>query len=49
MNDFLGYMRTLGQYLSDPKGRHDTLDFLWAGLIVALVSGALMYLTKDFF
>ncbi|MBR5914625.1 MAG: hypothetical protein IKZ58_09760 [Selenomonadaceae bacterium] len=36
--NFFGYIRTLKNYWRDPKGRHDILDFLRAGLFIAAVS-----------
>jgi len=34
MKIFLGYARTLKNYLRTPKGRHDFFDYLRAGIII---------------
>ncbi|MBR6012836.1 MAG: hypothetical protein IK062_03510 [Selenomonadaceae bacterium] len=34
IRNFLGYLKTIKNYLQTPKGRHDFFDYLRAGLLI---------------
>lgn len=36
METFFGYLRTIRQYIETPKGRHDTLDYLKAVILILI-------------
>lgn len=43
---FFGYLRTLSNYLKTPKGRHDTLDYLKALILIVLTTLILVVILK---
>ena len=43
---FFGYLRTLRNYLKTPKGRHDTLDYLKALILIVLTTLILVVILK---
>ena len=42
----LGYLRTIKNYLRTPKGRHDTLDYLKAFIIIILTTLIVMVVLR---
>lgn len=38
MKSLMGYLRTLRRYFDSPKGRHDLIDCLYAGISFILVT-----------
>ncbi|ERJ92981.1 hypothetical protein HMPREF1992_01366 [Selenomonas sp. oral taxon 892 str. F0426] len=44
MQRLIGYLRTLHQYAKTQKGRHDILDYLYAGSTFFLITGLILLL-----
>lgn len=42
----LGYLRTIKNYLQTPKGRHDTLDYLKALVLIVLTTLIVMVVLR---
>ncbi len=42
MRTVIGWLRTLRQYLSSPKGRHDTVDYLRAGAFFIFITALVL-------
>ncbi|EKX98862.1 hypothetical protein HMPREF9163_00875 [Selenomonas sp. oral taxon 138 str. F0429] len=42
MRHLNAYLRTIRQYATSPKGRHDILDYLYAGVIFILTTVLIM-------
>ena len=42
MRRLIGYLRTLRQYMETDKGRHDILDYLYAGGIFFLITALML-------
>ena len=47
MKVFMGYLRTIYQYLQTPKGKHDVLDYLRAFGIILLTIVLVFYIVSS--
>ncbi len=47
MIDVGGCIRTLKNYLSTPKGRHDAIDYARAIVIILLTAAAIAFIAKE--